>query len=57
MAPPPKYMITRRLISRYFKNNLPSRPLGIKSYEGELLNCWKNNGLEDARCKEIEALH
>ncbi|EGR27640.1 hypothetical protein IMG5_192440 [Ichthyophthirius multifiliis] len=57
MAPPPKYIITRKLVRKYFEKNLPKQPLETQAQQGLLQKCWKQYGLDDPRCKQFEALH
>ena len=54
MAPPPKYMITRKLINRYINSILPKRGDPTKQLETELFTCWSTFGIESDKCRNIE---
>ena len=56
MAPPPKYLITRKLVRNFFKKYLPVQPPEAIDAKTQLLNCWKKYGEDDPRCKEFEIL-
>ena len=56
MAPPPKYLITRKLVKRFFDNYLPKEPLHSFSDGQKLFECWQIHGLDSAKCKEQELL-
>jgi hypothetical protein len=53
MAPPPKYMITRRLIGRYMKSFVPVQADQSRMFEVELFNCWKTFGIDSDKCNHI----
>ncbi len=46
MAPPPKYLVTRKLIRRWFENYLPKKPILATDEGARLFDCWKKNGLD-----------
>mmetsp|Transcript_23274 Transcript_23274/g.26972 ORF Transcript_23274/g.26972 Transcript_23274/m.26972 type:complete len:115 (+) Transcript_23274:29-373(+) len=54
MAPPPKYLITRRLIKQFFKGFLPKRPIeaGATDYS-DLVECWGKFGVDSPKCFDI----
>ena len=51
MGLPPKHLITRRLINKFFKNR-PITKQGNQTTESmnELLNCWKKYGIDAEEC-------
>jgi hypothetical protein len=53
MAPPPKYLITRRLIDRYMKSFVPARVDLSKVMEIELLQCYKAYGFDSEKCNQL----
>jgi len=57
MAPPPKYLITRKLVKRFFTNYLPKEPLYSREDSQKLFDCWNLHGFESAKCKEFELLY
>ena len=57
MAPPPKYVITRKLIGHFFKTYLPNSPIIISNDSTKLFDCWKEFGLENPKCDEFEELY
>ena len=54
MAPPPKYIIERRLIKNVCKNFAPTRPIINESYFTEIFDCWRTYGVASKRCIEAE---
>ena len=54
MAPPPKYLITRRLITRYITTIMPRRADHRKPLESELFACWNAFGIESDKCRHLE---
>lgn len=54
MAPPPKYLITRKLITRYINSIIPKRPDPRKPLEADLFACWNAFGIESDKCRHIE---
>lgn len=53
MAPPPKWLITRRLIDSYVVKYIPTKVDNSKMYEEELFNCWRIHGIESDKCMHI----
>lgn len=53
MAPPPKYLITRRLIDRYMKSFTPNKPNPGEAGMNELFNCWRVHGIESEKCRPV----
>jgi hypothetical protein len=53
MAPPPKYVITRKLIKRYFKRFLPRAAEPSKAHIDELRDCWGKHGIGSEKCFPI----
>ena len=56
MAPPPKYIITRKLISHFFQNYLPTSPVIISSDATKMFECWEQFGIDSGKCEEFEEL-
>ena len=54
MAPPPKYLIERKLIRKFMKDYLPKHPLLPANYFSAVFDCWRRFGAGSARCKEEE---
>lgn len=57
MAPPPKYLITRKLVKRFFTNYLPKEPLYSYDDSQKLFECWDVHGYESPKCREFELLY
>ena len=57
MAPPPKYLITRKLVKRFFDNYLPKEPLYAYEESQKMFECWMTHGFESQKCKEYELLY
>lgn len=57
MAPPPKYVISRKLVKRFFDKYLPRKPMDVQNESGKLMKCWQQFGIDDPRCKEYEVLY
>ena len=57
MAPPPKYVITRNLIKRFFDKYLPREPLQSAAESNKLFECWEKFGIDNLKCKEFEKLY
>lgn len=57
MAPPPKYVITRKLIGHYFKKHLPKSPIIPTEDEVKLFECWAKFGIEHPNCEEFMAYY
>jgi len=53
MAPPPKYVITRKLIKRYFKRFLPKASEPSRAHIDELRECWGQHGVGSEKCFHI----
>lgn len=54
MAPPPKYLITRRLIKQFFKGYLPKRPMTAGSTDySDLVECWGKHGVDSPKCYDV----
>lgn len=53
MAPPPKYLITRRLIDRYMKSFKSIKADQTTLLQNELFSCWKTHGVESESCHHI----
>lgn len=56
MAPPPKYVITRKLINHFFQSYLPKTPIILSTDENKLFECWENFGIDSPKCEEYEDL-
>ena len=54
MAPPPKYVVTRKLVSRFFKNYLPTQNSQAVNETNRLLECWEKLGPGNVKCKQLE---
>jgi hypothetical protein len=54
MAPPPKYLIERKLIRKFMKEYLPKHPLLPPNYFSGVFDCWRRFGASSPRCKEEE---
>ncbi len=57
MAPPPKQVITRKLVKRFFQNYLPKEPIYAQEEKHKLTECWGKYGIDSAKCKEYEILY
>ncbi len=55
MAPPPKYVITRKLVNRFFKNYLPNQNNHALLETNRLLECWEKLGPGNAKCRQFES--
>lgn len=53
MAPPPKHVITRKLIKRYFKRFLPIAVDTTRGYVDQLKECYALNGAGSEKCNDI----
>lgn len=53
MAPPPKHIITRKLIKRYFKRFLPRAIDSTKGFVDELKQCYAKHGAGSEKCNDI----
>lgn len=53
MAPPPKHVITRKLIKRYFKRFLPKAIDGTRTQVQELKDCYSKHGVGSEKCNDI----
>jgi hypothetical protein len=40
MAPPPKYLVTRKLVRHFLKKYIPTTPEGVKVDSNSLFECW-----------------
>ena len=56
MAPPPRYLITRKLIKRFFDGYLPTTPIQAEEEMAKMYDCWKRHGIESKNCREFEEL-
>ena len=56
MAPPPKYLIERKLIRSISKKMVPKTPLMPEEYKNSLLECWRLNGVGSNKCVEEEQM-
>lgn len=54
MAPPPKYIILRKLVGRYFDKFLPKEPIYLNDEQNKLFECWQTFGIDNVKCKEHE---
>mmetsp|Transcript_17756 Transcript_17756/g.15550 ORF Transcript_17756/g.15550 Transcript_17756/m.15550 type:complete len:114 (+) Transcript_17756:88-429(+) len=57
MAPPPKHVITRKLVKKFFNNYLPKEPIYAREEKEKLFDCYKRHGLGSHLCKEYEMLY
>ena len=53
MAPPPKHVITRTLIKRYFKKFIPRGFDNTKRGIKDLKDCFKMHGMNSDKCNGI----
>lgn len=51
MAPPPKYLIARKLVDSYIKSFIPRKADTSASSQVELFNCWKQHGIDSEKCR------
>lgn len=56
MAPPPKHLITRKLVKRFFDNYLPKEPAYAYGDSMKMFECWQAHGFDSSKCKEQEML-
>ena len=54
MGPPPKYVITRKLVRHFFKKSLPKTPIIVSNEASQLFDCWKAFGIDSPKCEEFE---
>lgn len=57
MAPPPRYLITRKLVKRFFDSYLPKETSHSQAEANKLLECWEKFGVASSKCKEFEMLY
>lgn len=57
MAPPPKYMIERKLVRSIVNKVVPQRPLIPSEYFSKLTDCWKKYGIGSAKCSDEEMMY
>ena len=57
MAPPPKWLIQRKLIRAMVKKVVPQRPLIPQEYFTKLTDCWKRHGIGSAKCADEEMMY
>lgn len=57
MAPPPKYLIQRKLIRSIVNKVVPQRPLIPTEYFTKLTECWKKFGIGSAKCADEEMMY
>ena len=57
MAPPPRHVITRKLVKRFFQNYLPSEPSYAQEEKSKLMECWNKFGIDSPKCKDFEVLY
>ncbi len=55
MSPPPRYLITRKLVGKFFQNYLPKEPIYAQDEKAKLVDCWFTNGYDHPKCRELEA--
>ena len=53
MAPPPKHVITRRLVKRYFKRFMPMVADNSQQFLGQVMDCFKKHGLDSEKCADL----
>jgi hypothetical protein len=57
MAPPPKYLVERKLIRSIVKKVVPQRPLIPTEYFSKLTDCWKKHGIGSSKCSDEEMMY
>lgn len=57
MAPPPKYLVERKLIRSIVKKVVPQRPLIPPEYFSKLTDCWKKHGIGSSKCSDEEMMY
>jgi hypothetical protein len=57
MAPPPKYLVERKLIRSIVKKVVPQRPLIPPEYFSKLTDCWKRHGIGSSKCSDEEMMY
>ena len=57
MAPPPKYLISRRLVKRFFDRFLPKEPEGTSQKMDQLWNIYDSHGFESPVAKAYEKVY
>lgn len=57
MAPPPKYIITRKLVKHFFQKHLPKTPILQSNEAAKLMECWRVNGIDSPKCEEFVELY
>lgn len=57
MAPPPKYLVERKLIRSIVKKVVPQRPLIPTEYFTKLTDCWKRFGIGSNKCSDEEMMY
>lgn len=50
MAPPPAYLVERKLIRSVAKKVVPKNPLIPKEYFVGMVTCWKIHGIGSSKC-------
>ena len=53
MAPPPKYIITRKLIKRYARGLVPRKGDQNSNYLSDLVNCLRMTNYDMNKCADI----
>jgi NADPH-dependent 7-cyano-7-deazaguanine reductase QueF len=53
MANPPRHVVSRTLVKRYFKRFLPRMADNNKSFFDEIVNCYRTHGLFNEKCQPI----
>ena len=53
MANPPKHLITRTLVKRYFKRFLPTMTDSTKPFIDEIIECYRQHGAFSEKCQPI----
>lgn len=53
MANPPRHVVSRTLIKRYFKRFLPTMGDSTKPFFDEIINCYRTHGLFNEKCQPI----
>ena len=52
MGPPPKYLIQRKLITKFMAEEVvPNKPLIPPYYFTRVFECWKKFGPSNPKCK------
>ena len=57
VAPPPRYMIQRKLIRAIVKKVVPNEPLIPTEYFTRLTDCWKRHGVGSSKCGDEEMMY